>query len=159
VLAFGLLLTAINVVRSRQSGKIAGANPWDADTLDWSTSSPPPPYNFVVIPTVASRSPLWEDRLDTEKEDRSTPHRGFVLDHGKETLGTTMLDAVPDVIVKMPDDSLAPFVLSLALAALFSAMMLEAWWWLGASVVAILIITAVWLWPQDALGEREGATP
>ncbi|HVX35329.1 MAG TPA: cytochrome c oxidase subunit I [Hyphomicrobium sp.] len=159
VLAFGLLLTLINVIRSRSAGKVAGANPWDADTLEWTTSSPPPPYNFVVIPTVSSRSPLWEDRLGVEEEKRSTPNRGLVLDHGKETLGTTMLDAVPDVIVKMPEDSLAPILLSLALAALFSTMMLEAWWWLAASALAILIITVFWLWPQRALGETEGVAP
>lgn len=159
VLAFGLLLTVINVFVSRRSGKVAGANPWDADTLEWATASPPPSYNFVVIPTVGSRSPLWEDRLGIEEENRSTPNRGVVLDHGKETLGTTMLDAVPDVIVKMPEDSLAPILLSLALAALFSTMMLEAWWWLAVSCLAILIIAAVWLWPQRALGETEGVTP
>jgi cytochrome c oxidase subunit I len=159
VLAFGLLLTLINVIRSRSAGKVAGANPWDADTLEWTTSSPPPPYNFVVIPTVASRNPLWEDRLGIDEEKRSTPNRGVVLDKGKETLGTTMLDAVPDVIVKMPEDSLAPLLLSLALAALFSTMMLEAWWWLAVSAFAILIITAFWLWPQRALAETEGVTP
>jgi cytochrome c oxidase subunit 1/cytochrome c oxidase subunit I+III len=70
-----------------------------------------------------------------------------------------MLDAVPDVIVKMPEDSLAPVLLSVALAALFSTMMLEAWWWLGVSVVAILIVTIVWLWPRRALGETESVTP
>lgn len=155
VLAIGLLVTLINVVRSLRVGKVAGPNPWDADTLEWSTSSPPPPYNFVVIPTVASRSPLWEDRLG---ETGSTPKRGLVLDHGKETLGTTMLDAVPDVIVKMPDDSLAPLLLSLALAALFTTMMVEAWWWLGASIVASLLVITAWLWPRQSLGEIEGST-
>lgn len=156
VLAIGLLITLFNIMRSRRLGKLAGPNPWDADTLEWSTTSPPPPYNFLVIPTVASRSPLWEDRLGETRA--STPERGFALDHGKETLGTTMLDAVPDVIVKMPEDSLAPLLLSLALAALFTTMMLEAWWWLGACIVAILIITMVWLWPRRNLGEIEGST-
>jgi len=156
VLAIGLLITLFNIVRSRRLGQLAGPNPWDADTLEWSTTSPPPPYNFLVIPTVASRSPLWEDRLGEKRA--STPERGFALDHGKETLGTTMLDAVPDVIVKMPEDSLAPLLLSLALAVLFTTMMLEAWWWLGASIVAILIITMVWLWPRRNLGEIEGST-
>lgn len=155
VLAIGLLVTLINVVRSLRVGKVAGPNPWDADTLEWSTSSPPPPYNFVVIPTVASRSPLWEERLG---EGGSTPNRGLVLDHGKETLGTTMLDAVPDVIVKMPDDSLAPLLLSLALAALFTTMMVEAWWWLVASIVASLVVITAWLWPRQSLGEIEGST-
>lgn len=156
VLAIGLLITLFNIMRSRRVGKLAGPNPWDADTLEWSTTSPPPPYNFLVIPTVASRSPLWEDRLGETRA--STPDRGFALDHGKETLGTTMLDAVPDVIVKMPEDSLAPLLLSLALAALFTTMMLEAWWWLGVSIIAILIITMAWLWPRRNLGEIEGST-
>jgi heme/copper-type cytochrome/quinol oxidase subunit 1 len=156
VLAIGLLITLFNIMKSRRVGKLAGPNPWDADTLEWSTTSPPPPYNFLVIPTVASRSPLWEDRLGETRA--STPDRGFALDHGKETLGTTMLDAVPDVIVNMPEDSLAPLLLSLALAALFTTMMLEAWWWLGASIIAILIITMAWLWPRRNLGEIEGST-
>jgi hypothetical protein len=38
-------------------------------------------------------------------------------------------------------------------------MMLEAWWWLAASALAILIITVFWLWPQRALGETEGVAP
>jgi hypothetical protein len=37
-------------------------------------------------------------------------------------------------------------------------MMLEAWWWLGASIIAILIITMAWLWPRRNLGEIEGST-
>jgi cytochrome c oxidase subunit I len=156
VLAIGLLITLVNVIRSLRVGVLAGPNPWDADTLEWATSSPPPPYNFAVIPTVASRSPLWEARLGEARS--STPERGFALDHGKETLGTTMLDAVPDVIVKMPEDSLAPLLLSLALAALFTTMMVEAWFWLIASVVAILVITMAWLWPRRSLGEIEGST-
>ena len=35
-------------------------DPWDAWTLEWSTGSPPPEYNFAVIPTVRSRRPLWD---------------------------------------------------------------------------------------------------
>ena len=54
IFAIGFLLLLINVVISRRSGAIAGPNPWDAATLEWSMPSPPPPYNFVVIPTVAS---------------------------------------------------------------------------------------------------------
>jgi cytochrome c oxidase subunit 1 len=39
---------------------VAGADPWDAWTLEWSTTSPPPEYNFAVIPSVESRRPLWD---------------------------------------------------------------------------------------------------
>ena len=102
VLAFGFLLFVWNVVVSLKSGRVAGPNPWDGDSLEWATPSPPPPFNFVVIPTVASRSPLWEDRL-RESELRSSIDRGPVLDDGKEVLATTPLDAQPDAILKMPE--------------------------------------------------------
>ena len=83
VFALGILLLLINVAVSLRRGRLAGPNPWDAPTLEWSTPSPPPPYNFAVIPIVASRHPLWEDRLE---ESRGAPSldRGLALDHGKE---------------------------------------------------------------------------
>jgi cytochrome c oxidase subunit I len=158
VLALGLLLTLINALVSLRRGAIAGPNPWDADSLEWSTPSPPPPFNFVVIPTVASRSPLWEDRLQ-EAEFASAPHRGFVLDHGKETLGTTMLDAVPEVILKMPDDSLMPVLLALALAVIFAALMSFSWWLLAVAGVITLLLLAVWLWPRAELGQIARPAP
>jgi cytochrome c oxidase subunit 1 len=49
-----------NLVHSYFRGAIAGPDPWDAWTLEWSTTSPPPPYNFAVDPVVASRRPLWD---------------------------------------------------------------------------------------------------
>ena len=49
-----------NVVRSVRSGSIAGDDPWDGWTLEWSTSSPPPEYNFETIPLVRSSRPLWD---------------------------------------------------------------------------------------------------
>jgi len=49
-----------NLVWSYCRGKVAGPDPWDAWTLEWSTASPPPAYNFAVIPTVRSRRPLWD---------------------------------------------------------------------------------------------------
>jgi cytochrome c oxidase subunit I+III len=92
--AVGIGTFLVNVFISRLSGKPAGANPWDAPTLEWSVPSPPPPYNFAVIPIVASRHPLWEDRLN-ETSSRSSLHRGYLLDRGRETLATTVLDAEP----------------------------------------------------------------
>jgi cytochrome c oxidase subunit 1 len=51
-----------NLVFSYFRGKPAGDNPWDAWTLEWSTASPPPLYNFDQPPVVHSRRPLWDLR-------------------------------------------------------------------------------------------------
>jgi len=58
--AAGILIFACNLVWSYLRGKTAGNDPWDAWTLEWSTSSPPPEYNYAVIPVVRSRRPLWD---------------------------------------------------------------------------------------------------
>jgi cytochrome c oxidase subunit 1 len=49
-----------NVVRSLLWGRRAGNDPWDAWTLEWAVSSPPPVYNFALLPVVRSRRPLWD---------------------------------------------------------------------------------------------------
>src|ERR1700733_10814520 len=92
VFGLGVLLFIWNVVKSWRSGAKSGDNPWDAPTLEWATPSPPPPYNFMVIPTVASRHPLWEDRLARVGMEKSVIGRGLVLEQGREALGTTPLD-------------------------------------------------------------------
>ena len=58
--AAGILVFAANLIWSYFRGKAAGNDPWDAWTLEWSTNSPPPAYNYTVIPTVRSRRPLWD---------------------------------------------------------------------------------------------------
>src|SRR5215471_7690392 len=49
-----------NVLWSLRYGEPAGDDPWDAWTLEWSTTSPPPEYNFETLPEVRSRRPLWD---------------------------------------------------------------------------------------------------
>ncbi|MEX1050136.1 MAG: cytochrome c oxidase subunit I [Gemmatimonadales bacterium] len=48
-----------NIWHSRRTATPAGKNPWGAATLEWAVSSPPPVYNFSVLPKVANRLPLW----------------------------------------------------------------------------------------------------
>ncbi|PQO41090.1 cytochrome c oxidase subunit I [Blastopirellula marina] len=59
-MAAGTLVLLWNVWTSLRSGEPAGDNPWNAYTLEWATSSPPPVENFEKIPEVKSRRPVWD---------------------------------------------------------------------------------------------------
>jgi len=62
ILAAGVLVTVFNVFWSIRRGRIAGPDPWRANTLEWFTPSPPPEHNFDVVPTVRSLEPMKDIR-------------------------------------------------------------------------------------------------
>ena len=64
------LIFVYNLVNSYFRGKEAGPDPWDAWTLEWATTSPPPDYNFAIEPTATSARPLW-DLKHPEDQDSS----------------------------------------------------------------------------------------
>jgi cytochrome c oxidase subunit I len=153
--ALGFLLFIVNVAVSLRKGKAAGANPWDAPTLEWSTPSPPPPFNFVVIPTIGSRHPLWEDRL-RETPDHSQVGAGPALAEGRQSLASSALDAEPDLIVSMPRDTTIPLWMGIAIAAFAAAMLMRSPILLPFSIVAILALGVAWLWPRKNRSIKHG---
>ncbi|RAR49319.1 cytochrome c oxidase subunit I+III [Paraburkholderia unamae] len=152
VFATGIAMFIGNALVSARRGARAGANPWNAAGLEWSTSSPPPPYNFAILPSVRSRDPLWQP-------DANIPRRGYLLHRGREALGVTPLMGDPDVILKMPEDSYAPFVLGVASTLVFVGLLLHSGsiTALAGAICALSLIA--WLWPQRSLGQREPFSP
>jgi cytochrome c oxidase subunit I len=60
ITGLGVLVTVANLYRSFRHGEIAGDNPWDAQTLEWACSSPPPDHNFEALPPIRSERPVWD---------------------------------------------------------------------------------------------------
>jgi heme/copper-type cytochrome/quinol oxidase subunit 3 len=61
LLGISVLVLVWNIVISLRRGAIAGGNPWNAWTLEWAATSPPPHENFHELPPIRSRRPLWDD--------------------------------------------------------------------------------------------------
>jgi heme/copper-type cytochrome/quinol oxidase subunit 1 len=142
VLAIGILISVYNLFYSMKFGKIAGKNPWNADTLEWALESPPPPYGSIHIPTVISRSPLWDD-YDEEHD----PDGSRILDDGRQTMATSWLDAEPLAISQMPLETIAPLLLALALFTVFLAMAFELLWLALAGLIFTFASGCYWMWP------------
>ena len=68
LIAIGVLLTVVNLVRSLKKGTVAGPDPWKANTLEWFPPSPPPENNFDVVPRVRSVEPMKDIRRQVEQQ-------------------------------------------------------------------------------------------
>ncbi|MBI4409608.1 MAG: cytochrome c oxidase subunit I [Gemmatimonadetes bacterium] len=93
-----------NLLRSRRHGVVVGPNPWNAATLEWSIPSPPPEYNFAVIPEVHSREPLWERR-------EATP-----------------APPAPEPAIHLPPPSHWPIVVAFGVLLTFGLFLANVWW-------------------------------
>jgi cytochrome c oxidase subunit 1 len=145
-IAVSVLVFLFNVARSLANGEIASSDPWEtSSTLEWATTSPPPPYNFAHLPVVQGRYPLWSRTLD---EPVVT---GLRTDQ-RQLLITTLLDAAPDHRHRTPDPTLWPLVASIATGITFIALIFTPWALVvGAALIAGPLIA--WGWPRPKPGD------
>jgi cytochrome c oxidase subunit 1 len=139
--AAAVLLFVVNSLFSYFRGPLAPANPWDAASLEWATSSPPPVYNFEHIPVVESRTPLWDEAGELPVVT------GLRVDE-KEILMTTVVAATPDLREPIPEPSVWPLISAIAVGVLFISSIFSPWAVAVGAVPAAIALTA-WFWPKQ----------
>jgi len=87
VLAAGVAVTIVNVVRSLRTGVVAGPDPWKGNTLEWFVSSPPPANNFDVIPQVRSAEPMKDIRREIQRRTTGAPASPATVPAGATQVG------------------------------------------------------------------------
>ncbi|MCU1287089.1 MAG: ctaD [Acidobacteriales bacterium] len=150
LMTVSVLIFLANVFWSMRRGAIAGDNPWGAGTLEWGTSSPPPSYNFLHIPTVNGREALWD----------AAPNQAIVTGlrtDVREVLVTNYLDAAPDHRTEFPDASIWPFLAALATTALFIGSIFTPWA-VPIGAIPVAITMTGWFWPGKEESRRRKAT-
>jgi cytochrome c oxidase subunit I+III len=145
IMALGVLTFLGNVVYSFKRGEVADANPWGADTLEWATASPPPPYNFQYIHTVQGRHAIWQ-----QAEDAPVITGLSVL--RRETLSTTIHDATPQHKYELQKDSIFPFLLALVVGGVFISFIFTPWGMPVGIVLSFLVLFG-WFW-SNSVGHR-----
>jgi hypothetical protein len=151
VTAAGIILLLGNLAVSYFRGEDAGPDPWHGATLEWTTSSPPPPYNYAVVPKVSSAYPNW-DAADRAEDRLKLARNVLVLQDGHEQPATTPVDGTFDEIVEMPHDSPWPPLLALSLFLVFLMLLLGKFGVAG--IMGILCLLALVGWhskePQES---------
>jgi cytochrome c oxidase subunit I+III len=160
VFAAGILLTVVNFLLSLRRGMPAGPNPWNADTLEWSVSSPPPSAQYARLPVVRDRHPLWDkqwnqERLrpeDTPPGEQEAREDVAQMDHWptgwRGALVVSVNEGRPLAVVHMPRRSIAPFAMAFGLVSLFGGLIVD---YLPVMLGAVGLIVAAligWFWPQ-----------
>ncbi len=126
LLGVAVLVFLVNLWWTRKRGEPAGNDPWQGATLEWAIPSPPPVYNFTVIPRVESRLPLW-----------ATEHHGAMAP----------LPLTPPAPIHLPGGSWWPLITALGLPLIAVAAVSHHLWL--AFVGLAVLVTGIYRWAYE----------
>jgi cytochrome o ubiquinol oxidase subunit 1 len=127
VFTVSFVMFLANVLMSRSSGAIAGDNPWDAGTLEWATSSPPPPFNFAFLPEVSGEDAFWQLKKRASEQTGS--------------------DEKPEYRdIEIPRNSPTGFVCAFFATVMGFALIWHIWWMVAAGAIGAFATFVVFAW-------------
>ncbi|MCO5787172.1 cytochrome c oxidase subunit I [Pseudomonas sp. G11-1] len=150
VMAIGIAMFLLDIFLHFRFGRRAPRNPWGADSLEWAVAMPVTTYNFISLPDIRSRHPLWHNpQLPFEIEEGK--HAMAVIRHGRrETWGSDAVTGRVREVVHLPSHSWIPLQAGVVLAIVCLSLLLKTYWLaLGATLVAAFIMLR-WSWVNGA---------
>jgi cytochrome c oxidase subunit I len=156
-IAVSVLVFIINVFITARKTELAPHDPWDARTLEWLTTSPPPHYNFDEIPTVHARDEFWHRKYSEDESGRAVPRP----DAPQQTTAVSTHDAHGGGHghgIHMPDPSYYPLITALGLPMMaYGLIWKDANEYGGWTVIALGLITmllGIYGWCLEPIAEE-----
>jgi cytochrome c oxidase subunit I+III len=164
LMALGAAVFLVDLVRSLKFGAPATNDPWQADSLEWSITSPPPCYGWLSLPIVLGRHPLWqndgsvevEENLETLREQMAgQPH------NWRGTLVTDAVDSTPQAIQFLPTPTFIPMWTALATVVAAMGILSQAYILSAVGLLVLVVSLCVWLHPKEKVWRvlRESELP
>jgi cytochrome c oxidase subunit I len=143
MIALSVLVFIVNVAVTSRRAKTNEGDPWDGRTIEWSTSSPPPEYNFAEIPQIRSLDDFWHRKYAEDKGGRLVPVQagaaGDAADHEEDEHG-----------IHLPNPSFWPIVAAAGLPLLGYGALFH--WWL-AGLGGVVMMVALYGWALEPSAE------
>ena len=142
-----VLLLIINIIKSKFKGEIAGADPWDARTLEWSIPSPVPEYHFLVEQKVEAVDHFWHTKYTEDEDGRLMLIEG--VDIHKEPLRVTTEEAISKYGVHLPSPSFWPLLVGLSLPIIGYGLIFQNWFVCGFGALVLCASMLGWAIEPD----------
>jgi cytochrome o ubiquinol oxidase subunit 1 len=130
ILAIGAVCQIVQLIvsiRDRDKLRDETGDPWDGRSLEWSTASPPPAFNYAVLPNVQGEEPYWEIK--------------------RRAIETQQLAAEPDYqAIELPRNSPTGFITAFFATITGFALIWEIWWLVGVGLVGAYIVFVAFAW-------------
>jgi cytochrome c oxidase subunit I+III len=149
ILASGILVIVIDVLRPKHREPEGEVNPWNAGTLEW-ISEPKENWGVRSVPIIESRYPLWDQPNLMSDIYNGRFYLPDAEEGRRESLVTSVLDAKPIQVLRVAGTAYAPIISALFLGGAFVAMTFH--WWIVTIISAVGAFAAIvyWLWTGTA---------
>jgi cytochrome c oxidase subunit I+III len=155
ILALGFLVFIFNFFRSLKKGALAGNNPWEAHSIEWTLTSPPPIYGFLTPPHYHGENGLYVEEPAPEDEIQHALNAAPV--GWRATPVTSAINGEIQAIQWLPGSTYMPFMAALALSIFFIGLLLKLYLMSVVFIVFFAGLVVQWVWPNQSIEVQEDA--